>query len=223
VLNVSVLDITRASPALPASTGALDPDGVDVGTRREQRPEERHLRVIGRVFMDRSRRRVKEAGLRRTRRRGRSRRITAALWGCSATDCASRSLSSWKQPPSGAASRSSGLITAPPCPSSTNLVMTLGASLPSGGFCWCRSGCPSAGRTGAGHRPPASRITQNAGRAEVPSAQGRNLQRQAWQRALAKANQPGLGRIRANPHARCVDPTDRRSAARAVRSAWCCA
>ena len=60
----------RREPALPASTGVLDPGGVDVGARREQRPEERHLRVIGRVFMDRSRRRIEEAGLRRTGRLG---------------------------------------------------------------------------------------------------------------------------------------------------------
>ena len=60
----------RREPALPASTGILDPGGIDVGARREQRPEERHLRVIGRVFMDRSRRRIEEAGLRRNRRRG---------------------------------------------------------------------------------------------------------------------------------------------------------
>jgi hypothetical protein len=60
----------RREPAFPASTGVLDPGGVDVGARREQRAEERHLRVIGRVFMDRSRRRIEETGLRRTRRLG---------------------------------------------------------------------------------------------------------------------------------------------------------
>jgi len=60
----------RREPAPPARTGVLDPGGADVGARREQRPEERHLRVIGRVFMNWSRRRIEEAGLRRTGRRG---------------------------------------------------------------------------------------------------------------------------------------------------------
>ncbi len=60
----------RREPALPSRTGVLDPGSVDVGTCREQRPEERHLRVIGRVLMDRSRRCLEEAGLRRTGCRG---------------------------------------------------------------------------------------------------------------------------------------------------------
>ena len=55
-------------PALPASTGVLDPGGVYIDARREQRPEERHLRVIGRVLINRSRRRIEEARLRRTGR-----------------------------------------------------------------------------------------------------------------------------------------------------------
>ena len=36
----------RREPALPARTGILDPDGVDIGPGREQRAEERHLRIV---------------------------------------------------------------------------------------------------------------------------------------------------------------------------------